>query len=125
MRTTSAAILPSAFAAARPPNPPPTMTTRGTRSAMGAHDHDAAGWTVPNSAWHLESERHHGVLERGFRANDVPHRNEKPSVRRGSSEKGRRRRVVGTVERAANAGVSRAGARRRIGPTDIAARKPL
>ena len=55
----------------------------------------------------------------------MPHRNEKPSVRRGSSENGRRRPVVGTVERAANADVSRAGACRRIGLTGIAARKPL
>src|SRR5262245_36165889 len=32
MRTTSALVLRCALAAARPPNPPPTMTTRGTAS---------------------------------------------------------------------------------------------
>src|SRR6266511_3564364 len=57
MRTTWAAILPSAFAAARPPNPPPTMTTRGNRSAMGAHDHDAAGGQFHDQPENRKQER--------------------------------------------------------------------
>src|SRR2546430_16622558 len=43
MRMTCAFVLRSACAAARPPKPPPTMTTRGMESGMVALDRDSPG----------------------------------------------------------------------------------
>src|SRR5215510_14248782 len=57
MRITSAWAEPSALAAARPPKPPPTITTRGSASDMAAHDHRPGGGQLHDQPEHGEQER--------------------------------------------------------------------
>src|SRR5258705_5518899 len=57
MRTTRASVLRSAFAAARPPKPPPAITTRGVESGMMALHNDPPRRQLDDQSENREQER--------------------------------------------------------------------